>query len=584
MSATTVRVKEAVPELEDQNNAEYETLVNRVKDVERQYKLGEVDEKEIATDGSGGIRWKFAETLDELETLIVHKYQERFLREQSSWYYKFIAIQGEAKEYFDTATPSYRLDMYLLAQKLFRELPEQVALDDGVERIVLKNKIRVIVGGLEYLYSIGDFATAIMYAQGLYDFVVGSGLATSEKPANGTLAVIYNFLGRALRQRGIDDDYQQAIDYFYKCSESYFEMARRRQGNQDADADVIYARTRAMVSLAFGAGFLFYNAQSDLVRAKALIAQARLAFLRENADICCELHSSYLELLYASILRAEAGELAITKTSGIDNFAEERAAAEDKLNCALKILDECGQTLASKPKYFVHTLYQKALVCLYLGPEHYDKALECVNELLSRAQDNARWLANGLILKSHVARRLGHFDSALGDALRAYNLAGNHLPVRIEALLARGQAQVERRQFNAARYDFEKALELNNSANLKLTAVTHLLLVDLAIKEQKPGQAYERFAKIGELMPSIRHGFILNKFRELAATLDELQTDFIIPGSSKELDYKKLDSELQCWLLKKALREDRNLTRAAQRLNVTKKTIYLWLAKYNVKI
>jgi hypothetical protein len=59
MSATTVRVKEAVPELEDQNNAEYETLVNRVKDVERQYKLGEVDEKEIATDGSGGIRWKF---------------------------------------------------------------------------------------------------------------------------------------------------------------------------------------------------------------------------------------------------------------------------------------------------------------------------------------------------------------------------------------------------------------------------------------------------------------------------------------------------------------------------------------------
>jgi len=579
MSATTARVKEVVTQLQTEHNAEYEKLLNRVKDAERKYKLWLVDEKESASDGSGEIRWKFAVALDQLEKLIVHKYQERFMREYPAWYYKFIAIHAEAKEYFDTATPSYRLDLYLLAQKLYRELPKHVAPDDDAERLVLKNKIRVIVGGLEYLYSIGDFATAIMYAQGLHDFVVNCGLATSEKPAHGTLAVIYNFLGRAHRQRGIDDDYQQAIDYFYKCSESYFEMARSRQGKQEAD--VIYARTRAMVSLAFGAGFLFYNAQSDLVRAKALIAQARMAFLRDNAEICCELHSKYLELLYASILRAEAGELVKT---GDDNLAAERAAAEEKLNSALKILDECAEVLANTPKYLVHTLYQKALVYLYLGPERYDEAHECVNELLSRAQDNARWLANGLVLKSHLLRRLGHFDSALSDALKAYNLAGNHLPVRIEALLARGQAQVERRQFTAARHDFEKALELNNSANLKLTAVTHLLLVDLAIKEQKPGQAYERFNKVRDLMPSIRHGFILNKFRELAAILDELQTDFIIPGSSRELDYKKIDAELQSWLLKKALREDRNLTRAAQRLNITKKTIYLWLAKHHIRV
>jgi hypothetical protein len=63
-----------------------------------------------------------------------------------------------------------------------------------------------------------------------------------------------------------------------------------------------------------------------------------------------------------------------------------------------------------------------------------------------------------------------------------------------------------------------------------------------------------------------------------------MQTDFVIPGTAKELDYKKLDSDLQSWLLAKALREDRNLGRAAQRLNVTKKTVYLWLAKYNVKV
>ena len=560
---------------------EYQRLIARIAEAELDYKLGRVDQKEEAADGSGQVRWHFAETLDELERM-VNQHRERFMREHPAWYFKLLAIQAEAKEYFDTAGPTYRLDMYLLAQKLYRALPRQVGPDDDAERLVLKNKIRVIVAGLEYLYSIGDFATAIIYAQGLNDFVVRSGLVTNTKPAHGTLAIIYNFLGRAYRQRGIDDDYQLAIDYFYKCSDSYFEMARNRPAKQEAD--VIYAKTRAMVSLAFGAGFLFYNAQSDLGRAKALIGQARLAFLRDNGDTCCKLHYNYLELLYASILRAEAGEIVGEETGEDVEFANQRIAAREKLDAALNIFDECGKALASKPKYYVHALYNKALVYLYLGPDHYTKSGDCIAELLHRSQDNPRWLANGLVLKSHLARRLNDFDTALADSLKAYNLAGNHLPVRIEALLARGQAQVERHQLAAARHDFEKALELNNNANQKLTAMTNLLLVDLAIKEHKPGQAYELFSKVKELMPSIKHGFILNRYRKLGAILDELQTDFVIPGNAKELDYKKLDSDLQSWLLAKALREDRNLGRVAQRLNVTKKTVYLWLAKYNVKV
>lgn len=558
---------------------DYDKALARIKSMEADYKSGRVDESTI--DSAGMVRWKFAETLDELERMM-HQHQERFSREHSALRYTLIAIQAEAKEYFDLATATYRLDLYLLAQKLYRELPRQVAPEDDDERRVLKSKIRVIVAGLEYLYSIGDFATAIMYAQGLYDFVTGSGLITNERPGHGTLAIIFNFLGRAHRQRGIDEDYELAIDYFYKSSDSYFEMARSRPANQQPD--IIYAKTRAMVSLAFGAGFLFYNAKSDLGQAKALIANARLAFFRDSGDMCCVLNYSYLELLYASILRAEAGEIVPQDTDEDDLFAAQRVAAREKLQSALKILNDCGKALALKPRYYVHLLYQKALVYLYLGPEHYEASRDCIIELLARSQDNPRWLANGLVLKSHLARRLKDFDSALADALTAYNLAGNHLPVRIEALLARGQAQVERGQLSAARHDFEKALELNNNANLKLTAVTNLLLVELAIKEHKPSSAYEPFNQVKELMPSIKHGFILNKYRQLSAILDELQTDFVISGTAKELDYKKLDSDLQSWLLGKVLREDRNLARAAQRLNVTKKTIYLWLAKYNMKV
>ncbi|HEY4424408.1 MAG TPA: hypothetical protein VGN10_09390 [Pyrinomonadaceae bacterium] len=578
MSAKSSTLDTALDDLTKSDTNEYEKLLDQLKEVEKKYKLGDVDEKNENADGS--ISFAFEKTLNDLEKL-VEEQKERFLKENPAWYYKFIAIQGEAKEYYDTATAGYRLNMYTEAQELYRALPAQVGPDEHEERIVLKNKIRVIIRGLEHLYSSGDFASAIDYAQQLYDFVVTSGLITSKKPALGTLAIIYNFLGRAHRERGIDDDYQQAIDYFYKCSECYFEMARRREGNEEAD--VIYARTRAMVSLAFGAGFLFYNSQSDLVRAKALIAQARNAFLRDNSKIACELHYNSLELFYASILRAEAGEL-IEPESEDSVVAAEQAAAREKLNWAKRILEECEKVLGNKPKYLIHVLFHKALVYIYLGPSYYSEALECLNQLLLKCLDSPRWLANSLVVRSHLERRLNHFDVALSDAVKAYNLAGNHVPVRIEALLARAQAQLARRQFSVARNDIEKALSLNNETNLKLTAVGNLLLVEIAIAEHKPGLAYEKFREVEKLMPSMRHGYIRSRFRQISALIASMQTDFVIPGATNELDYKKLDSELQRWLLQKALREDRNLVRVAQRLNVTKKTIYMWLAKYDIKV
>lgn len=566
----------------DQRDREFKALLDELAEFELKYKKGDVDRREALRDDPAKVRWFFEEELDELDKQ-VEDFKDRLLEEHPAWYFKFLAIQSEAKNYFDTATPTYLLDLYTFAQNLCRELPKQIGtsgIDPDKERIVIKNKIRVIISGLEYLYRIGDFATAIKYAQELYEFVIQSGLQTNENKAHGTLAVIYNFLGRALRRRGLDDDYQQAIDYFYKCSESYYEMARRRAGNQEAD--VIYARTRAMVSLAFGAGFLFYNTQSDLVRAKALIGQARLAFLRNDGTNCCELHYNYLELLYASILRAEAGEL-IDGDVEIPELQLERKAAEEKLLWAKQELDKCGEVLRHKPKYAVQTLYNKGLICLYLGSQYYDEASGYITDLLTRSQDNPRWLANGLILRSHLERRHGNFDRALDAALRAYQLAGSHQPVRIESLLARGQAQLARKQIKAARSDFEKALELINGANLKQTTMAHLLLVEVAIAEQKIGEAYELFARAKSLMPQVSHGFIRNKFRQLSERLGKFQSDFSIRASEENLDYKHHDSELQRWLLEKALREDRNLTRAAERINVTKKTIYLWMSKHNIK-
>jgi transcriptional regulator with PAS, ATPase and Fis domain len=109
-------------------------------------------------------------------------------------------------------------------------------------------------------------------------------------------------------------------------------------------------------------------------------------------------------------------------------------------------------------------------------------------------------------------------------------------------------------------------------------------LVEVAIAQQSPAQARARFMEAEAIMPFIRHGFIRNKFQRLDEQIKHLQTDFIISGTTDDVDYKRYEAELQSWLLQTALREDNNLTRVAERLNISKKTVYMWLEKHRIKV
>jgi hypothetical protein len=561
---------------------EYALLIEQLRQLENKYKLGDVDE-EITDEETGKKVWAFEAALNEVEQL-VSRHKERLMAERPSRFYRFLAIQAEAKDYFDTATPSDRLDLYQMALKLYRQLPKRVAPDaegeESEERRTLKNIVRIIIAGLEYLHTTSEFGVAIAYAQGLYEFVSNSGLSTKTDQAFAEKAVICYFLGRTHRQRGIDDDYRLAIDYFYQCNDYYFAEARR---DTNKNEEVIYARTRAAVSLAFGAGFLYFNAQSDLAQAKGLIAQARHAFLKDNGDIRCKHHYNYLELLYASILRAEAGELLMIQSSDGAQAEAEQTAAKDKLDSALEILERCQAALMSKPNYYIHLLYNKVLVYLFQGPQKYSDARECIAELMRRCQDSPRWHAHALILRSRLERRLGNADAALADGLRALNQAGSNLPVRIEALFARGEAQLDRNNLSAARADFEKAYQLSSGANKKQEVMALILLAEVALAEQRPQLALEKFAQAKTIIPSISHGFILSRYHRLEAQLKDYQADFVIRGDVSDLEYETHERALRCWLLKKALCEDRSLTSAARRLNISKKTAYQWRDTYKIK-
>lgn len=563
---------EAIGPAED----EYALLKAKVLKLKEQYLLGDVDRREIDA-LTGQEVWAFEAALNEVWEL-AERYKQRLKDENSSLYLELQAIMAEAKDYFDTATPSYRLDLYESAMELHREIVKikQLAPDaDAEERRRLKSIVRVVISGLEYLHSTSNFGVAISHAQRVLEFVCDSGLATEEDPAYPEKAVIYYFLGRTHRQRGLDDDYRLAIDYFYQCSDYYFAEARRNGIN---NVELIYARTRAAVSLAFGAGFLYFNAQSDLAQAKALITQARHAFLKDSGEIRCKHHYNYLELLYATILRAEAGELLL-----VQEGEAERATVKDKLDRALEILNGCQEALRSKPNYYRHLLYNKALVHLFRGPEEYPAARACIEEMVERCLDSPRWLANALVIRSRLERREGDADAALNDAMRAFNQAGSHLHARIEALFARGEAQFARNRPTAALADFEKAYQFSRGANKKQEIMSLILIAEVTLAQQQHQLALEKFAQAKNIIPTISHGYILNRYRRLEAKLTNQQSDFVIFGAVEDLDYDKHEKALRCWLLDKALREDKSFTRAARRLNISKKTIYQWRDNYKIK-
>jgi transcriptional regulator with PAS, ATPase and Fis domain len=110
-----------------------------------------------------------------------------------------------------------------------------------------------------------------------------------------------------------------------------------------------------------------------------------------------------------------------------------------------------------------------------------------------------------------------------------------------------------------------------------------ILLVEVAIVQQRPQFALEKFAQAKAIIESISHGFILSRYRRLEAQLADYQADFIIHGNVEDLVYENHESALRSWLLKKALREDKSLARAARRLDVSKKTIYQWRKTYKIK-
>src|SRR5689334_21854505 len=84
-------------------SSEFVILLRLLEEAEFKYKLGDVDDR-VTIDDKGSVQvWAFELELNRIDEL-VNKHRERLLAESPAWYYKFLATQAEAKEYYDTAT------------------------------------------------------------------------------------------------------------------------------------------------------------------------------------------------------------------------------------------------------------------------------------------------------------------------------------------------------------------------------------------------------------------------------------------------------------------------------------------------
>lgn len=571
-------VAEHTPSLKESSRRtgkDLDSLTSEIKRIDELSKRGEVDDD------------KFRDDLSRV-TKLVEQNKHTLISQDPSVYYKFKALHAEALHYFDQISLSYMSELYDEARKLYKEIWQFIKKQPLTDKdiLVIKNKIRFIVEGLEYLYKEGSFDKALTYANGLYDIITAY-LEAGGKTAFGTKAKVTYLQGRLYRQRANGaEDFELAIAKFYESSENYYNVAREVIDKPNkSESQVIYARTRAAASLGFGIGFLNYT-RSHLQRAKNVITPARLAFLKDDGTPRCEIHFHYLNMLIASILRAEAGV-----SSGIDKSREheepEAGSVEKirKLEMAEGLLDKSLKYFEEKKhKYLIHAYFNRAILHYFFGPNQYAQARECLKKVKDLSPNNNKWTANALIVESRINLMEGHLDDAFQTAAEACRLSSaDYRAIHCEARLARGMASLLRGAPLTAQDDFVEALKLNNGANQKVEAVALIRLTRAALAQHDREEARRLFPRAQEAMKTIEHGFIIDEFEKLKGGLNDEMNSFFISYTEADLTWSKHEEELKRWLLNRALGPKHNVASAATSLGLTRKSVYMWMKELNPK-
>ena len=478
-----------------------------------------------------GFNWERIRAGDEVTRLKIYA--------MSAEIYDYAGQYPKAREFIET---DGRLSETIL-RNISGEKPE--------DRKLLKQRVWILIHWALTFYRAHHYKRArelLLFC----DETLKKLVITSPAPCAWTQSRIYYCLGLVERQ---DYDYKKARHWFTKSIEmagTSFELKTRNV----ISTDPIYERAKRLTnfyvakSLALGLAWTYYT-EGSLELASSLVNTARLLLSATNEVVI----RNYIEILSGSIL-----------------------AAQGRRQEAIKSVKAAYDMLGKHDAYRIRAAHELALAYVHEytrepSLENHQKAEHYINEV--KKFSDIRWMCNALVTESRLLRATGNFQGAEETAREAFNLGSDQRFVKIDSLIARGEARLELNKVDEACQDFMTA-QSEGLDNRKVQAVCHLHLTRAYLQKGDHSLALRHHAEATRHVGHVDNAFV----RQLAQTVDRMieratGADFYIPFSTLELDPWEMEQKLRAFFTKWAKHKSAE-NEPWKVLRVSKQTFYNW--------
>lgn len=533
-------------------------------------------------------------TLDKVIELdgLVRDNHEALMADDELLLLKSKCMIGEVYDQFGKASESERVTQE--GEQIFSQLSSGAlhpTRADG-DRRILREKVRLCLNYAQsFHYRAHDYDKAEEVIKCCRDFVMDELRDEEDFKCYGTLAQINYYLGRVYRQKL---DYETAERCFALSMENYYERAGDRINRLEKDQSLLkdparlqrltaeelaFATYRSGIVLALGLGWMAY-ARGRLTKAlQTSIIPARILLRHARGD---ELSVAYIDLIYASILRALGG----MDTKGLQ-------PAIDNALRAYKVFERNEHW-----RYMARAAFELSLA--YFNNGELGRALKYTDEVakLSEESDDQRWLCHSLVIRSRILRmkadrapekeRHKKIQQAEQMATTALTKSQTHRQTlcEIDSLMTRGGIRIDLKEYARARDDLKEALKLNHSfgskrdryiGNVKITAVCYLFSARSWAQEGKGAKALEYFHLWKALEQEVEHKYVRALAGQVEREIEDLSKCLIIEVKS--------DGDFNYWTQEKKLRgfliDQLNLSKIprkemAHKLGVSRQTLNNW--------
>ena len=486
---------------------------------------------------------------------------------------KIDAMTAEIYDYvgqYDKAREAVETEGVKSERILRKKKVEDRSLLKQEDRSLLKQRVWILIHWAMSFYRAHNYKRARQLLL-LCNKALSERILTDSDPCAFTQSRIYYCLGLVQRQVY---DYKSARYWFAKSIEMAWESFVRKTQKVPV-TDQIHKRTRILTgfyvakSLALGLAWTYYT-EGALELASSLAGTARLLLVETNEVVI----RSYIEILSASILSAQG-----KRKEAIEVLNEAYSVLEEHKHDAYKI--RAANELAVA---YVHEYVREP------GLKNRTRAEKYIHEV--KTFPDLRWESNALINESRLFRALGDFKAAEGSARDALRLGGKQRFVRIDALIALGEARLGLNEIDEACKNFTDAL-MEGVDNRKVQAVCHLHLARAYLLKGDHGLALRHRTEAARDVAHVDNVFVHDLAEaieslieqeagvEAAASMIKQTTgaDFYIPFSAAELNPWELERRLHVFLAKWAKHKAGSDNEPWKLLGISKQTFYNW--KFN---